>query len=315
MKSNALYPIIIKRTIMKVLVFGSINIDRTFTLPRFLIQGETICSSSLSISAGGKGANQAVAIRKAGVETQLAATIGEDGIWIKDILSSFLVDTSLINVKKDTYTGSATILLDEKKCSSIILYGGANRENSTDYIMSVLSQYEKGDWIVLENEINNLDIIINEASDRGIKICLNPSPFEDNLFSLPLEKIDLLILNEVEMSLLLKREILDNIPSYKESIIQAGEKFPSADILLTLGDKGSIYKEKRSEKTIYTPALKTNCVDTTACGDTFLGYFLALSIKNVDLNKRLELATKASSFTATRPGAMESIPVINELDF
>ena len=118
---------------MAVLVFGSINIDRTFKLPHTLALGETLLSSSLSIQAGGKGANQAVALSKAGIKTYMAGSIGNDGLWIRDQLKEYGVNTSLIKVKDDCYTGTATILLDNEGRNSIILYGGGNRENDGRY--------------------------------------------------------------------------------------------------------------------------------------------------------------------------------------
>lgn len=298
---------------MKVLVFGSVNIDRTFTLPRFPERGETILSSSVSIHAGGKGANQAVALSKAGADVSLASTIGEDGIWIKEILSSYGVDTSLMNVKKDTFTGTAAILLDEKKCSSIILYGGGNRENSVEYIKTVLSEYKEGDWIVLQNEINNMELIMNEAAKKGLRICLNPSPFEYSLMNLPLEKVSLMVLNEVEISQLAGIRIEDDLEEYKKVLIDESRKYPSTSILLTLGENGSLYKEAEKETIIYTPSKKVEAVDTTAAGDTFLGYFLALTLENQNPENALETATKASALTVTRPGAMEAIPTRKEL--
>lgn len=299
---------------MAVLVFGSINIDRTFKLPHTLALGETLLSSSLSIQAGGKGANQAVALSKAGIKTYMAGSIGTDGLWIRDQLKEYGVNTSLIKVKDDCYTGTATILLDNEGRNSIILYGGGNRENDGEYIDKVLSNFEKGDWIVLQNEINNLDLIIMKAKKKGMKICLNPSPFEKELLSLPLEEVDLLVLNEVEMQQLMELQISDDIDDYKSKLKELSSKLHSSMLLLTLGEKGSLLKNPAHEDILYAPIVKTDVRDTTAAGDTFLGYFLSSIIDGKPDEEALRQATRASSIAVSRAGAMDSIPLNYELD-
>lgn len=299
---------------MAVLVFGSVNIDRTFSLPHRVEIGETILSSSLSVQAGGKGANQAVALSKAGSDVTLAATIGSDGLWIKDILTSNGVDTSLINVKDNTYTGTATILLDEKGRNSIVLYGGGNRENGKEYIERVLGLFSKGDWLVLQNEINNLDYIIGKALEKGMRICLNPSPFEAPLRSLPLEKIDLLVVNEIEIAQLTGEKTDDDIESCKKILKETGRKYPGSSILLTLGEKGSLFLESGKEEILFSDIVKTKAVDTTAAGDTFLGYFLSSMIEGRTYSEALERASRASSIAVSRKGAMDSIPLRDEVD-
>lgn len=299
---------------MAVLVFGSINIDRTFKLPHTLALGETLLSSSLSIQAGGKGANQAVALSKAGIKTYMAGSIGNDGLWIRDQLKEYGVNTSLIKVKDDCYTGTATILLDNEGRNSIILYGGGNRENDGEYIDKVLSNFEKGDWIVLQNEINNLDLIIMKAKKKGMKICLNPSPFEKELLSLPLEEVDLLVLNEVEMQQLMELQISDDIDDYKSKLKELSSKLHSSMLLLTLGEKGSLLKNPAHEDILYAPIVKTDVRDTTAAGDTFLGYFLSSIIDGKPDEEALRRATRASSIAVSRAGAMDSIPLNYELE-
>lgn len=299
---------------MAVLVFGSINIDRTFKLPHTLALGETLLSSSLSIQAGGKGANQAVALSKAGIKTYMAGSIGTDGLWIRDQLKEYGVNTSLIKVKDDCYTGTATILLDNEGRNSIILYGGGNRENDGEYIDKVLSNFERGDWIVLQNEINNLDLIIMKAKKKGMKICLNPSPFEKELLSLPLEEVDLLVLNEVEMQQLMELQISDDIDDYKSKLKKLSSKLHSSMLLLTLGEKGSLLKNPAHEDILYAPIVKTDVRDTTAAGDTFLGYFLSSIIDGKPDEEALRRATRASSIAVSRAGAMDSIPLNYELE-
>lgn len=293
---------------MKVLVFGSVNIDRTFRIPHWIEKGETLLSSSHSVQAGGKGANQIAALASAGANAALAATIGDDGGWILPILKSFGVDTTRVRALDNAYTGTATILVDESGSNSIVLYGGGNRENDKEYIEEVLSHYQKGDWIVLQNEINNLPLIYDLSIKKGLKICFNPSPFEDELLSLPLGKTDLLILNEVEIGQLLRTKIEPSLSQYTKALRRASEILPQTDIILTLGELGSIFKERNNDKIVHEEAVKTKAVDTTAAGDTFLGYFLAFFIEGYTFDYAVKVATLASSIAVSRPGAMDSIP-------
>lgn len=295
---------------MSVLVFGSVNIDRSFRLPRWIECGETISSLSLTTQAGGKGANQAVSLARAGVSVHLAATIGSDGLWIKEKLDRFGVDTSLVSVKDDTFTGTATILLDDKGRNSIVLYGGGNRENDEEYIRKIFSNFKEGDWLVIENEINNLPLIIDSAHERKMRICFNPSPFEDELLSLDWSVFDLIVVNEVEIMQLMKGKK----GSWREILTDARTSFPSSSILLTLGEEGSMFLDRESGEITYTPIIRTHAVDTTGAGDTFLGYFLSSIIKGEGASDALRRATRAGAIAVSRYGAMDSIPLLSEVD-
>ncbi len=295
---------------MSVLVFGSVNIDRSFRLPRWIECGETISSLSLTTQAGGKGANQAVSLARAGVSVHLAATIGSDGLWIKEKLDRFGVDTSLVSVKDDTFTGTATILLDDKGRNSIVLYGGGNRENDEEYIRKIFSNFKEGDWLVIENEINNLPLIIDSAHERKMRICFNPSPFEDELLSLDWSVFDLIVVNEVEIMQLMKGKK----GSWREILTDARTSFPSSSILLTLGEEGSMFLDRESGEITYTPIIRTHAVDTTGAGDTFLGYFLSSIIKGERASDALRRATRAGAIAVSRYGAMDSIPLLSEVD-
>lgn len=295
---------------MSVLVFGSVNIDRTFRIPRWIECGETISSLSLSTQAGGKGANQAASLARAGGSVKLAATIGPDGLWIKNKLDSYGVDTSLMRVKENTFTGTATILLDEKGRNSIVLYGGGNRENDEEYIKKVFQSFGEGDWLVIENEINNLHLIIESARERKMRICFNPSPFEKELLSSDWSGIDLIVVNEVEIAQLMKGKS----GSWKEILTSAHALFPASSILLTLGEEGSMFLDRKEGEIISRAIIRTDVVDTTGAGDTFLGYFLSSIIRGLTPSDALERATRASSIAVSRAGAMDSIPLRGEVD-
>lgn len=292
---------------MAILVFGSLNIDRTFHIPHFLKEGETLHSSRMSILAGGKGANQAVALAKAGADVKLAGTIGDDGKWLLPVLEEYGVDTSLIRVKEDRQTGTADILVDSEGRNGIVLSCGCNFENDKDYIDSVFGKFHEGDWVVFQNEVNDLGYLFSKAIEKEMKICFNPSPMEESLRKLPLQKTSLLVVNELEgAALTLTDESFDGI---LEALVSA---FPESGILLTLGSHGSMYGYK--DYRYRCPAVDSPVIDTTAAGDAYLGYYLAMSLAGKSVDEAMQIASQAASLAISRHGAMDSIPFCSELD-
>ena len=183
---------------MKVLCFGSLNIDYTYKVDHFVKKGETLSSDALHVFGGGKGLNQSVALAKAGCEVYHAGAIGEDGLFLLDMLKSSGAKTDYVKILKDEKTGHAIIQNDRSGDNCILLYGGANQAMNKSQVDEVLSHFEKGDYIVLQNEINELTYIVEKAHERGMIIILNPSPMNEKILALPLEVVDYFILNEIE---------------------------------------------------------------------------------------------------------------------
>ncbi len=184
---------------MQFLNYGSVNIDLIFTVDHIVRGGETLQSTSLTKSAGGKGANQSAALAKAGAEVFHAGKIGDDGSFLLELLSSYGVDISLIR-RYDGATGQALIQLDSQKQNAIILYGGGNVAITTNEIDEALQRFSPGDMLVLQNEIVHSGYLIREAKKRGMKVCMNLAPFDPSLRELPLGLLDLLVVNETSRS-------------------------------------------------------------------------------------------------------------------
>ncbi|MDR1748871.1 MAG: ribokinase [Spirochaetaceae bacterium] len=292
---------------MKVLVYGSLNIDLIFSVGHIVRPGETISGTALTRSAGGKGANQAAALAKAGVPVKLAGKIGQDGEFLLSLLESYGADTSLVTVYGGA-TGQAIIQLDENRQNAIILYGGGNREITEGEIKAVISGFSAGDMIVLQNEISHTAEIIRQAKSRGMKICLNPSPYDGSVESLPLDMVDIFFVNEIEGAALAGEPPSAAVPAVLEKL--AG-RFPSAEILLTAGKDGAYYafREIRAKGTI----MDVPVVDTTGAGDTFTGYFLAARLRGYTEQQALDTACRAASIAVSRPGAMEAVPLASEV--
>ncbi len=289
---------------MKVLNFGSLNLDYVYPVDHIILPGETEPAGGVTLHCGGKGLNQSIALAKAGVPVYHAGLVGEEG--------QVLIETCLKNGVKTDYiktisgrSGHTIIQVDRHGQNSILLFGGANRRITEEFIEEVLKDFEKGDILVLQNEINLLDRIIDRAYEKGMRIVLNPSPFDEALKKCDLKKVSLFLLNEIEA------EQMTGEKEAERALDRMRELYPEAGIVLTLGALGSVWqgKEGRIRQGIY----QVKAVDTTAAGDTFTGYFISSMIGGLPAGEGLSLAAKASAIAVTRHGAADSIPLKEEV--
>lgn len=287
----------------KFLNFGSLNQDMVYSVDHSVRPGETTASSKLEFFCGGKGLNQSIALAKAGARVFHSGCVGTDGDKLVAKLIENGVDASLVK-KCDMPSGHAIIQVDKNGQNSILLFGGANNRISEKQIDEVLSNFESGDRIFLQNEINNIDKIISAASEKGMEIVFNPSPFGAEILSYPLDKIDWFIVNETEAHELTKESDPDKILSV------FSEKYPSANVLLTLGSDGSLCRA--DGKTYRQEIFNVPVADTTAAGDTFLGFFFAL-LDDLGIADALRYASAASAVAVSRNGASSSIPKLSEV--
>ena len=290
---------------MKILNFGSLNIDKVYAVEEIVKGGETIDSVSFSESVGGKGLNQSIAVAKAGGNIMHAGCVGKDGEILLQALKDNNVDTSLIKTV-ETASGQAIIQVDKHGQNCIILFLGAKYEVDKAYIDEVMQDFAQDDILILQNEISNIDYIIEVAKAKQMKIYLNPSPINENLNKYNMQAIDGIFVNEHEGAYLADKEKVEDI------LDSLASKYPELEIILTFGDKGAYYRHK--DINIFQPAYKVDAVDTTAAGDTFTGYFIALRQQGKSIEESLQKASKASSITVSRKGASISIPKIAEVD-
>jgi len=289
---------------MRIFVFGSLNIDHTYHVPHMLRTGETLSSTRYTKNVGGKGFNQAVALSRAGADVCFAGAIGQDGMFLTDYLRDAGVDTSCVRLI-DEPTGHAIIEVDQEGRNAILLFGGANQKITDEMIEQTLSKANSGDWILLQNEINEGDRIICAAHEKGMQIILNPSPVSRQMLAWPLELVSWFILNEVE------GEDITGKKEPQEILDELLRRYPDCRVVLTLGEKGSMYADANSR---YTQDIcPCTAVDTTAAGDTFTGYFLQAAAQGKDIPDALRMAAQASAIAVSRPGAAASIPMAEEV--
>lgn len=291
---------------MKVLNYGSLNIDYVYEVDHFVKAGETQASKSLTKYCGGKGLNQSIALSKCGVEVWHAGAVGEmDSDMLLEELVRAGVNTELI-VKKQGNSGHTIIQTEPNGQNCIILYGGANQAILKQDVDDAMKHFEKGDYLILQNEISQIGYIMEKAYEKGMKIVFNPSPMNELISTYPLEYVDFFLLNEIEA-----QEICKETGTGEELIEKIANRFPKAQIVLTLGTEGSIYKN--ADTMLYQNIYTVKAVDTTAAGDTYTGYFIGSLMKGESIEKALEYAAKASAISVTRHGAGPSIPTMEEV--
>lgn len=289
---------------MRVLNIGSLNLDYVYNVDHIILPGETEATGGLNLYLGGKGINQSMALAKAGVEVYHGGMIGEDGQPFLDACHQYGVQDRYIR-KIDEKTGHTIIQIDKHAQNSILLYGGANQCLTKEYVDEVLADFDAEDILLLQNEVNLLPYIVDQAYAKGMTIALNPSPYNEKLDAVDMTKISIFLVNEVEGGQ------ITGAADPQEILKIMLEKFPHARIVLTLGKDGAVYAD--ADETHFQPIFPVPAVDTTAAGDTFTGYFLAGISEGMSIPDTLRMSAKASSIAVTRPGAVPSIPLRQEV--
>ncbi len=291
----------------KILNFGSLNIDYVYVLDHIVLEGETESSLDYQVFEGGKGLNQSVALSRAGGQVYHAGRIGKEGMFLKEALEKCGVDCRYL-LTDEGANGHAIIQRSVKGENCIILYPGANHKiNHTD-MDRVLDQFDSGDILVCQNEISEMEYLIDKAYEKGMKIAWNPSPITSVVDKVDFNKITWLIVNEIEGQAIIGEEDPQKI------LAGFRDRYPNVRLVLTLGGDGSVYQDREQIVTQerYTVPVK----DTTAAGDTFLGYFISQVAKDehVDVKKALQLASMAAAIAVSREGAMPSVPAREEVE-
>lgn len=290
---------------MKVLNFGSLNLDYVYRLKDFPLPGETITSLSHSKYCGGKGLNQSIALRRSGLTVYHAGMVGPDGECLRQLLQEEGVDTTHIGTASQV-TGHAIIQVNKKGQNCIILFQGANYQIQDQMIEQVLQEFGPRDILVLQNEINHLDHIITAAHQRGMIILFNPAPFSPQVLSLPLDEVDYFILNETEAQGFAQTE------GTQAAVEKLQQSYPHKHIIVTLGEYGSCYLH--NGQAVFSGIYDVPVVDTTAAGDTFIGYLVHGIVTQQDMAHTLQFAAKASALAVMQAGASVSIPTLSQVE-
>ena len=292
---------------MRIINFGSLNIDKVYQVEQFVQPGQTITAKDYTVVAGGKGLNQSLAAARAGADVLHAGAIGAEGRFMAELLQESGADISLLR-EVDGPSGHAIIEINAAGQNRIIVFGGANRCMTSGYIERVLDIAQPDDWVLLQNEVNLVPEIIQRAHDKGLRVVFNPSPMPENLEELPLACVSLFMVNEIEAAQLAGTS---DDAAFEDTLTALRTKYPNASVVMTLGADGVLYDGE--EGRFRLPAFKVQAVDTTAAGDTFCGYFLAAVCAGKPVQTALREASAASAIAVSRAGAAPSVPTADEV--
>ena len=288
-----------------IINFGSLNIDHVYRVLDFVQPGETLASHDYKKFVGGKGLNQSIALARAGADVFHVGFIGKEGALLKKTLKENNINVANV-IETDAPSGHAIIQVNARGENCIILHGGANQCTDLDFLNSAMESSSQAGWLLLQNETNNIAEMIDYASERQMMIAFNPAPMSEQVLRYPLDKVDLLILNETEAAALTQKQGIDDILSCLR------DRYPNIQVVLTLGENGSIYQD--SKRTITTDSTRVEVVDTTAAGDTFIGYFITELSHGSAIEQCMEIASLAAAKCIQRAGASISIPYRSEIE-
>ena len=283
-----------------ILVFGSINVDLIVPVPQLPKPGETVLGGAYSLLPGGKGANQAVAARRAGATVKLAGAVGTDSFAdiALDPLRREGVDIHLVRLVEQP-TGCAAIMVSAEGENAIAVAPGANASVRADQVPDELL----GPDIILVAQMevpsDQTGMLVARVSARGGRTLLNLAP------ALPIDPaflsyVDLVVANEGEAAMIASE------PTQLAYL-------PRRGFVVTRGAAGAV-AFLRGGKKIEVPALPIEPVDTTGAGDTFVGVLAAALDLGSILEMALRRANTAAGLACLARGAQSAMPDAGAID-
>lgn len=293
-----------------ITVLGSANLDLIGTVSRIPAPGETVPGGTFSTAPGGKGANQALAARRAGADVKMFAAVGSDAFAAEalGLLESGGVDLANVPNVPDMATGIAMIFVDAEGENVIAILPGANGTLDAAKADGALAPLKRGDILMLQQEVPVActDRALDLAKDKGVVSILNTAPF---LPTTPAsaKKAAIVIANETEFALLCggRTEPLDGLMA--DWVRETGNT-----IIVTLGPDGA--RAASPDGAVSVPALPVDPIDTVGAGDTFCGYLAAGLDARLKLEEAMRRAAVAASLACLKPGAQPAIPMRDEVD-
>ena len=292
-----------------ITIFGSTNLDQIGTVTRLPEPGETVAGGTFSVSPGGKGANQALAARRAGAQVRHVSAVGND-VFAQaalELLKADGVDLTAVKIAAEP-TGIAMILVDAKGENVIAVLPGANGTLSPADADAALSDLQTGSVMLLQQEIPQeaTQRALELARERGAISILNTAPFLPTTATIATQA-SILVANESEFALLCGQSHADIMVP-----MQAWARQHNQTVIVTLGGDGA--RAATPEGVFSVPALPITPVDTVGAGDTFCGYLAAGLDAGLALEAAVRRATVAASLACLKPGAQPAIPRAAELE-
>ena len=289
---------------MNMCVVGSINADLVVHTARHPQPGETLLGHGGEISAGGKGANQAVAAALQGAAVSFVGAVGSDAYAepAMKYLRASGVDVAHVDVT-DEVTGLAVITVDQAGENTIIVVAGANALVDAPFVSSHSSPIEIADLLLLQGEIPAEGFARAVALARG-RVVVNLAPVVE-VDAEALLRADPLLANEHEAGLILEQLGLRSDGS-PEELAQRLREAGFNSVVLTLGARGALVAE--GTNLVAVPSPQVTPVDTTGAGDAFAGALCARLLEGYALVEAAAYAARVGAFAVTGAGAQASYP-------
>lgn len=293
-----------------IVIIGSINLDLIATVHRLPKPSETVPGDTFTTAPGGKGANQALAARRAGTETRMVGAVGGDPFagQALALLRESGVDLSDVHEAKSA-TGTAHILVDREGENTIAVVPGANGDVLPDHVKN--AGLEAGDHVLLQHEIplETVEAALDATRAAGAVSLLNTAPYRAEAAPL-LAKADYVVANETEFDLY--AEALSLKGGDRQGHMRHFAELTGRIVIVTLGADGVWAATPGTF--IAQPAMKITPVDTVGAGDTFCGYLAAGLTDGLSLQEALKRAAIAGALACLKPGAQPAIPTRAEVD-
>ncbi|SFJ58989.1 ribokinase [Celeribacter neptunius] len=285
---------------MAIFNLGSVNIDHFYMLPHFPEPGETLSATGHKLGLGGKGTNQSVAAAKAGAEVFHIGAIGKKDPWVRERIESYGVNCKFLR-EVDGETGHAVIYVDQQGENMIVLDPAANVKQDSEFVIEAIDQAKPTDTLLMQNETNLQPQTATFALVKGMRVIYSAAPFSISAVKDLIPDVSILVMNSIEAAQLCS------------AMGVSLEQIPVPQVMVTLGSKGAMWRSNETGETIEVSSPKVTPVDTTAAGDTYIGYFAAGLDLGMPVKAAMEWAVQAAALKVTRAGTADAIPSANEV--
>ena len=294
-----------------ILVVGSSNTDMVIRVPELPKPGQTITGGEFQVFGGGKGANQAIAARRAGAKVVFIASVGDDDFG-KAAIASIRgegIETTAIEVDYNAPSGVALIFVNDDGENCIGVAPGANARLTPETLIRQQHAFDTAGLLLIQLEapIETVAAAVSMAANRDLPVILNPAPAKqlsddvlNNLFCLTPNQSEAEALTGIAVS------DVDTAVAAADVLLGRGVQ----NVVVTLGANGALLRN--ADGTHHQPAEAVNVVDTTGAGDTFNGVLAAMIVKGHTLPEAMERAVAAASISVQTAGAVASIPCLDQ---
>ena len=288
-----------------VAVVGSLNADYTVVVDRLPQPGETVEGGNLTLLPGGKSSNQAAQAALLGVNVAMCGLVGNDanGDFLLDELAKTGADTSLVG-RVPGSSGTAFITVDAHAENTIVYVPGSNAQLDVDYVRSCAGELSKAQvmGLCLETPMATVQESARIGHDAGATVLLNCSPLPEDLPRELVSCVDVLLVNETEAAQL--SGLLADDAHDAEVLRKTMADLGFSRVIVTLGSKGSMVLEPSG--ITHVDPVGVEAVDTTGCGDSFMGSVLAGLAADATLPEAAALGSHVAAYAARGRGAQAS---------